>query len=140
MRRARVDPRTATTAAAGAAAAGTGTLTVLLAEALGTSHAGLSRWLMLVVPSVTVLLSIFWNRVQVRFDNYLRDREVRALIGAASARVTAALENPLTSAEQKQKLQKQLEQLQSIELERFIARINSIDIVDLPGARRGKTA
>ena len=124
----RTSQRAKTGAGAGAAGAGGGTLLVLLSNSLPDDNA-VKPWLMLAIPSLSVFFSGIWIWVNVKVANYLRDREVKSLLGAARVTLENALNNDQTTQAHRNKLRKQLEELELIAVGRHMERIQAISIV-----------
>jgi hypothetical protein len=138
-------------AGAGFAGAGGGTLLAVLAAHLPDNDAA-KPWLLYLAPSVSIVLSAVWIWVQVQIANRFRDKEVHQLFERARGTLQEALENPNTSPEHRQTLQKQLEELEMLNVKRVMDRIKSLKVItsdDVPkessrnlraGARRTSTA
>lgn len=111
---------------AGLAGAGGGTLIALFASSLDDP---LKEWLLYAAPSISVALSGVWIWAQVAIGNYFRDKEVELLIDNAKEKLEEALKNESTSDEHKEKLRDKLEKLELINVDRFISRVDSLEII-----------
>jgi hypothetical protein len=121
---------------AGFAGAGGGTLVAVIASGLEESNP-LKHSLLYAAPSLSILLSAAWIWAQVAIANYFRDKEVQLLVGSAKSALESALKNPNTSIEHKEKIRKELEQLELVTVESLMSRVNSLKIntsSDVPSA------
>jgi hypothetical protein len=109
-------------AAATAAGAGGGTLLVVVANALPESNK-FKPWLLLAVPSVSVLLSGLWIWTRVRLANYLRDREADTLVVALRSELRVLIADPHTSEQHRTTLRAKLEELDHVTVSRKLDRI-----------------
>jgi hypothetical protein len=120
---------------AGLAGIGGGTLLTVIAANLPDDN-GLKPWLLYLAPSGTILLSTFWIWVQVQLANKIRDKEINFLAENAKTTLKEALENPNISEKHRERLQKQLEEVETITVDRMISRIKSLDVVTAEDVKR----
>jgi hypothetical protein len=113
---------------AGAAGVGGGTLLVVIANSLSENNKA-KPLLIWAAPSVAVFLGGLWLWLQVKIANYLRDREVQALINNAKRTLEEALNNPKTSEPHRARIRRQLEKLEQVSIERQMERIKAFRIV-----------
>lgn len=114
---------------AGIAGAGGGTLLTVVAASLPETNV-LKPWLLYLAPSVAIALSAVWLWIQKSIANHFREREVQDLFDRARATLQTALDNPKTSPEHRQRLQQQMEELETLGVARIMARIQTIKILD----------
>ena len=112
---------------AGVAGASGGTLVALLASNLSDENV-LKPWLLLAAPSLAVFFSGVWLWANQWFSNWLSDREVKTVVAAARADLREALDNPHTTNEHHESLQKRMEALDLMVVDRHFKRIESIKI------------
>ncbi|MCI0616779.1 hypothetical protein L0244_27690 [bacterium] len=113
---------------AGAAGVGGGTLLVVIANNLPESSK-LKLWLILAAPSVSVFLGALWLWLQVKFANYLRDREARSIINDTRKTLENALSNPNTSDAHRARIRRALEKLDLVTIDRHMERIKSLKVI-----------
>jgi hypothetical protein len=116
---------------AGAAGVGGGTLLVVLANSLPESSK-IKPWLLLAAPSVSLGLSATWLWCRIRLSNYLRDREVAAVITKTRATLAAAIANPDVSDEHRADLRRQLEELDRVAVAREMEKVKLLPPIAPP--------
>ena len=126
-----------TIASAGAAGVGGGTLVAALANSLSNQNP-FKQWLILAAPSVSVLVTAIWLWLQVMILNLLHDREVMSLTASAKETLIEALNNPNTSEAHRTLIQKQLEELELLSINRKMERIKTLAIVQEADFRKQK--
>lgn len=131
-----------TSADAGAAGIGGGTLLVAFANSLDANNR-FKPWLLLAAPSVSLALSAIWLWSRLRISNYLRDREVAAVLARTRATLAAAIANPEASDEHRANLRKQLEELDRVAVAREMEKVKMLPPVgteDLTLAKSRRSA
>lgn len=126
-----------TKAGAGLAGAGGGTLVAAIAATLPEGHP-VKPYLMLAAPSIAIFASGIWLWVNVKIGNHLRDQEVKTVLAAARKTVDDQLQNPKCSPKRQAALQRELEDLDRLELDhhkRRLAKIRIISEDDIDNAR-----
>jgi hypothetical protein len=117
--------RRSTRLGAGAAGAGGGTLLVLMANNLPSTHPWRS-WLVLLAPSASVAVSALYTWATSSLDQYFRKRELRTLIQQAKATLQDALASSSTSSDHRQQLTKELEQLELLLVQTDMEKIKNL--------------
>lgn len=110
---------------AGAAGIGGGTLLVVIANSLPQDNK-FRPLLIWAAPSAAVFLGGLWLFIQYKMNNFLRDHEAKAHFDNAKKILREALNNPLTSNEHRQRLQRELETLEILALSRYLDRIKAL--------------
>jgi len=106
----------------GAAGAGGGTLLVLLAQNLPESSSWKS-WLIIIAPSVSILLSSIWLWAKRRIEDYFKNKEFNSAVEEAKMTLSEALNNTGTTDAHKNKLIKELEQLEMVAVKAKLKRV-----------------
>lgn len=120
-------------ASAGLAGAGGGTLLTIIANSLPEGSVW-KPWVLYLAPSFAVLLSAIWLWTQRQIASHFREREVSDLFQRAKNTLEAALRNPNTTPEHRTRLQKQLEELEMLDVGRVVDRIKSLRMLDTMGS------
>jgi hypothetical protein len=89
----------------------------------------LKPWLLIAAPSIAIFLSGLWQWASRRLSNWLRDREMNAVVSAARAAIKAALNDPHATSTHQESLRKRMELLDLLVVDRYFSRIESIRIV-----------
>lgn len=120
---------------AGIAGASGGTLVAVIASGLEDSNP-IKQWLFYSAPTITILLSAVWFWVQVTIRNYIRDKQVKNLTAEAKDTLEEALRSKDTSAEHKKVLRNKLEQLEIVNVDRLLSRVENIALVTIPESHK----
>ncbi len=113
---------------AGIAGAGGGTLVAVIANQFPDTNVAKSI-LQYASPSISILLSVLWIWLQVKIANYIRDIEVARLINKTRKKLRERIEDNNISEEHRHKLRKELENLDSIDINRFKSKIKELTII-----------
>jgi hypothetical protein len=104
-----------------AAGAGTGTLMVVLAENLPDRP--IKSLLILTAPAASSILSWIWDSVRSLVESRLREREKEQLFSRARGTIVEAMDDVHISAEYKEMLRRQLEELEMLKVSELYKRI-----------------
>lgn len=113
---------------AGLAGAGGGTLVAVIANELPEGNL-LKVPLIYCAPSISLILTMIWVWLQVRIASYFREREVKTLIEALRNELETKLRDPEISADIRAQLQKELEELNLISVQRLKERLQSLNVI-----------
>lgn len=117
------------------AGAGGGTLVAVVANQLPDQNIA-KPTLLYLSPSISILVTAFWVWLQVKVANYVRDKEVEQLIQGAKAELEESIANPHISEEHRSYLRKQLEDLDSININRIKSKIKALNVITGDDVRR----
>jgi hypothetical protein len=119
--------KTKSNASARFAGAGGGTLVAVVASQLPDDNIA-KNLLIYLAPSISILLTLLWGLVQIRFVNYVNDREVERLVKVAKIKLEKSIANPNISEEHREYLQKRLQEFDLISIDRIKSRIQAIAV------------
>jgi hypothetical protein len=111
------------------AGAGGGTLLVLLANNLPDSYF-LKSWLVIIAPSVSIALSLFWKYISRKTNAYFKVKKVARSKKILQRKIAAALHNKLISKEEAAMLRRKMIELELQSIENLANKIKSIDFED----------
>ena len=112
-------------AGAGAAGIGGGTLLIVIANSLKDSNP-LKQWCLLAAPSCSVFLNMLGLWLSAKISNYLLDKDFFSTKQKLLQTLQNGIKDNNTTAKHRRQLQKYYEEVQRIEVERYMARITSI--------------
>lgn len=107
---------------AGIAGAGIGTLMVSLAKNLPDDTAYKS-WMVIAAPTIAVVVSWMARRVEI----YWKRKQVTALKKKMKEKISELLDNPILNDKEKEKLQREIVDIDMAEIETLEAKIKSIN-------------
>jgi hypothetical protein len=114
------------TTSASIAGAGGGTLLVLLANNLPDSYP-LKSWLVIIAPSVSIILSLFWKYLSKKTNAYFKVKKVEKSKKLLQKKIEAALQNGLISAEEAAVLKRKMAEIELQSIDNLANKIKSID-------------
>jgi hypothetical protein len=117
-----------TTSASIAGASG-GTLLVLLANNLSESYP-LKSWLVIIAPSVSIVLSLFWKFISKKTNTYFKGKKVEKSKTLLQKKIQAALNNGLISQEEAIVLKRKMIEIELQSIDNLANKIKSIDFED----------
>lgn len=117
-----------TTSASIAGASG-GTLLVLLANNLPESYP-LKSWLVIIAPSVSIVLSLFWKFISKKTNTYFKGKKVEKSKTLLQKKIQAALNNGLISQEEAIVLKRKMIEIELQSIDNLANKIKSIDFED----------
>jgi hypothetical protein len=117
-----------TTSASIAGASG-GTLLVLLANNLSESYP-LKSWLVIIAPSVSIVLSLFWKFISKKTNTYFKGKKVEKSKMLLQKKIQAALNNGLISQEEAIVLKRKMIEIELQSIDNLANKIKSIDFED----------
>lgn len=117
-----------TTSASIAGASG-GTLLVLLANNLPESYP-LKSWLVIIAPSVSIVLSLFWKFLSKKTNTYFKGKKVEKSKTLLQKKIQAALNNGLISQEEAIVLKRKMIEIELQSIDNLANKIKSIDFED----------
>lgn len=117
-----------TTSASIAGASG-GTLLVLLANNLSESYP-LKSWLVIIAPSVSIVLSLFWKFISKKTNTYFKGKKVEKSKILLQKKIQAALNNGLISPEEAIVLKRKMIEIELQSIDNLANKIKSIDFED----------
>jgi len=117
-----------TTSASIAGASG-GTLLVLLANNLSESYP-LKSWLVIIAPSVSIVLSLFWKFISKKTNTYFKGKKVEKSKILLQKKIQAALNNGLISQEEAIVLKRKMIEIELQSIDNLANKIKSIDFED----------
>jgi hypothetical protein len=117
-----------TTSASIAGASG-GTLLVLLANNLSESYP-LKSWLVIIAPSVSIVLSLFWKFLSKKTNTYFKGKKVEKSKTLLQKKIQAALNNGLISQEEAIVLKRKMIEIELQSIDNLANKIKSIDFED----------
>ncbi len=113
---------------AGIAGIGGGTGLVAIANALPDKDP-LKPWLLLLAPTITVGLAVFWLFIRVAVENVIEDLRIKNVARGLREYVRAALADPNCTEQHRQMLQTQLRKLDLIVTTRSLRRLELLEPV-----------
>ena len=123
----KMTPRKTSSLEAGIAGAGGGTLLLLLANNLPDNNPYKS-WLIIIAPSLTVGLTIFWKWFSERFDKYLKKRKINELKSRLRTDIENALQNPNIPPDEKLTMQRKLASFEQQNIDSLAKAVALIEI------------
>ena len=108
------------------AGASGGTLLVLLANNLPESYP-LKSWLVIIAPSVSIVLSLFWKYISKKADVYFKGKKVEKSKILLQRRIQAALNNGMISPEEAIVLKRKMIEIELQSIDNLANKIKSID-------------
>lgn len=111
------------------AGASGGTLLVLLANNLSESYP-LKSWLVIVAPSVSIVLSLFWKFISKKTITYFKGKKVEKSKILLQKKIQAALNNGLISEEEASILKRKMIEIELQSIDNLANKIKSIDFED----------
>lgn len=118
-----------TTTSASIAGASGGTLLVLLANNLSESYP-LKSWLVIIAPSVSIVLSLFWKYISKKTNAYFKLKKVEKSKILLQRKIDAALHNGLISHEEAMVLKRKMIEIELQSIDNLANKIKSIDFED----------
>lgn len=119
---------TNSTSASIAGASG-GTLLVLLANNLSESYP-LKSWLVIIAPSVSIVLSLFWKYISRKTNAYFKGKKVEKSKVLLQKKIQAALDNGLISPKEAAILKRKMIEIELQSIDHLANKIKSIDFED----------
>jgi hypothetical protein len=116
--------RNESNANAGFAGAGGGTFIAVIANQLPDANIA-KPILQYAAPSITILISALWVYIQVK----IRDKEVDYLFKKAREQLKRRIDDPNISEDHRRELQKHLEDIDSLDINRIKSRIESLKVI-----------
>jgi hypothetical protein len=113
---------------AGLAGAGSGTLVSVVANQLPDTNV-LKVPLLYCAPSLSIVIALVLVWVQVRIVSYFREKEVKNLVEITRREIKKSLEDQSISKEHRDQLQKELEDLNMLSVQRLKTRLQSLEVV-----------
>jgi|GEM_PF-2758691 len=110
------------------AGAGGGTLIAVIANQLPNSSV-VRPILQYAAPSISILITALWVLIQVKIANHFRDKEVDFLFQKAREKLKRRISDPDISEEHRCFLQKQLEEIDSIDISRIKSKIAKLKVI-----------
>lgn len=111
------------------AGAGGGTLLVLLANNLPDNYP-LKSWLVIIAPSVSIALSVFWKFISRKTNAYFKVKKIARSKKILHRKIEAALHNRLISREEAAMLKRKMIELELQSIENLSNKIRNIDFED----------
>lgn len=108
------------------AGAGGGTLLVLLANNLPEAYA-LKSWLVIIAPSVSIVLSLFWKFISRKTNAYFKRKKVEKSKVLLERKIEAALNNEHISPEEAGMLKRKMAEIELQSIDNLANKIKSID-------------
>lgn len=116
-------------ASASIAGASGGTLLVLLANNLSESYP-LKSWLVIIAPSVSIVLSLFWKYISRKTNAYFKGKKVEKSKVLLQRKIQAALDNGLISPKEAAILKRKMIEIELQSIDHLANKIKSIDFED----------
>jgi hypothetical protein len=116
-------------ASASIAGASGGTLLVLLANNLSESYP-LKSWLVIIAPSVSIVLSLFWKYISGKTNAYFKGKKVEKSKILLQRKIQAALDNGLISPKEAAILKRKMIEIELQSIDHLANKIKSIDFED----------
>lgn len=116
-------------ASASIAGASGGTLLVLLANNLPESYP-LKSWLVIIAPSVSIVLSLFWKYISRKTNAYFKGKKVEKSKILLQRKIQAALDNGLISQKEAATLKRKMIEIELQSIDNLANKIKSIDFED----------
>jgi len=111
------------------AGASGGTLLVLLANNLSESYP-LKSWLVIIAPSVSIVLSLFWKYLSRKTNAYFKGKKVEKSKVLLQKKIQAALDNGLISQKEAAILKRKMIEIELQSIDHLANKIKSIDFED----------
>ncbi|SFN48125.1 hypothetical protein SAMN05428949_2985 [Chitinophaga sp. YR627] len=108
------------------AGAGGGTLLVLLASNLPDTYP-LKSWLVIIAPSVSIVLSVFWKFISRKSNAYFKVKKVERSKKLLQKKIEAALQNGIISPEEATILKRKMAEIELQSIDNLANKIKSID-------------
>lgn len=108
------------------AGAGGGTLLVLLASNLPDTYP-LKSWLVIIAPSVSIVLSVFWKFISRKSNAYFKVKKVERSKKLLQKKIEAALQNGIISPEEATTLKRKMAEIELQSIDNLANKIKSID-------------
>lgn len=108
------------------AGAGGGTLLVLLASNLPDTYP-LKSWLVIIAPSVSIVLSLFWKYISRKSNAYFKVKKVERSKKLLQKKIEAALQNGIISPEEATMLKRKMAEIELQSIDNLANKIKSID-------------
>jgi hypothetical protein len=115
-----------TSTSASIAGAGGGTLLVLLANNLPDTYP-LKSWLVIIAPSVTIVLSLFWKYISRKSNAYFKVKKVERSKKLLLQKIENALQNGIISEKEAAVLKKKMREIELQSIDNLANKIKSID-------------
>ena len=115
-----------TSTSASIAGAGGGTLLVLLANNLPDTYA-LKSWLVIIAPSVSIVLSLFWKYISRKSNAYFKVKKVERSKKLLLQKIENALQNGIISEKEAAMLKKKMREIELQSIDNLANKIKSID-------------
>ena len=115
-----------TSTSASIAGAGGGTLLVLLANNLPDSYF-LKSWLVIIAPSVSIVLSLFWKFISRKSNAYFKVKKVERSKKLLLQKIENALQNGIISEKEAAMLKKKMREIELQSIDNLANKIKSID-------------
>jgi hypothetical protein len=119
---------------AGLAGAGGGTLVAVIASQLPDDNAAKSL-LIYLAPSISILLTLLWGWVRIKFLNYINDREFERLIDVAIDKLDTRIADPNISEEYRDSLKRKRQEFDEMSIDRIKSQIQAVTIYTNGGAK-----
>ncbi|MVT11022.1 hypothetical protein [Chitinophaga tropicalis] len=111
------------------AGAGGGTLLVLLANNLPDSYP-LKSWMVIIAPSVSIVLSLFWKYISKKTNAYFKAKKVERSKKLLQKKIEMALQNDLISPGEVAMLKRKMAEIELQSIDNLANKIKSIDFED----------
>ncbi|QHS62411.1 hypothetical protein [Chitinophaga agri] len=108
------------------AGAGGGTLLVLLASNLPETYP-LKSWLVIIAPSVSIVLSLFWKFISRKSNAYFKVKKVERSKKLLQKKIETALQNGIISPEEATMLKRKMAEIELQSIDNLANKIKSID-------------
>ena len=115
-----------TSTSASIAGAGGGTLLVLLANNLPDTYP-LKSWLVILAPSVSIVLSLFWKYISRKSNAYFKVKKVERSKKLLLQKIENALQNGIISEKEAIMLKKKMREIELQSIDNLANKIKSID-------------
>lgn len=115
-----------TSTSASIAGAGGGTLLVLLANNLPDTYP-FKSWLVIIAPSVSIVLSVFWKFISRKSNAYFKVKKVERSKKLLLQKIENALQNGIISEEEAIMLKKKMREIELQSIDNLANKIKSID-------------
>lgn len=108
------------------AGAGGGTLLVLLANNLPDTYP-LKSWLVILAPSVSIVLSLFWKYISRKSNAYFKVKKIERSKKLLLQKIENALQNGIISEKEAITLRKKMREIELQSIDNLANKIKSID-------------
>ncbi|TWW01315.1 hypothetical protein [Chitinophaga pinensis] len=108
------------------AGAGGGTLLVLLASNLPDTYP-LKSWLVIIAPSISIVLSVFWKFISRKSNAYFKVKKVERSKKLLQKKIETALQNGIISPEEASILKRKMAEIELQSIDNLANKIKSID-------------